>query len=735
MTSVWRQDPLTASRPALEGELVAEIAAELLASDLNAAPHVIGSLLRRLEGDAVTVRETCGALSPAQRAGQRMLPRLLPLVPSISACFDGLLLDPDDRLTLLVAGLSVTDNVEVLLRATGRAPDELLAGRLNELLAVSHGRFTLCDRRATIWLQHTTSALEIAHAHELLERTNRDLGDEDAALWHRASGALQRIPDAAAPLIEMALALSEAGHADRAFVVATEAAEHADGASCEWARAVAGAAAMSAGCFEDAAERLGPLSDADHALHAKALGIAVVAETNTHGMIAMIDPAEHRPRAADPGRWRDWARTASLAAVACAERGAPHEMRAWLAALREADARAGADGAVRDAAVALCWMLTGEVEAVEPSSGGPFSGTMVRALHAAVRGDIDEGLRILALAHARPTGETDPLIPGFERSPLADAYLAVVEALLRFWRGDVEAARELLGTASVRLPVGIPFAGLGVVLAQRLDIAVHGTPGPLARSLAATLPGGIRLDRLVDSGLSAYLGGAAEQAAIDVTLWHDRGAPEPALGIPGLDEVGPVARRPRVEPPETTRARLLLHRIRTLPESSWRREHDEIAETGRRLTSPFDRARVEALLGSTCLSRGDASAGRRHLRAASRLFEDAGALAWKDAVEARLARLTIALSAQSDPVTEPIAVIRDADPLAASRVAWETLLTEREIEVAMRVASGGENREIATALDVSVRTVEVHVGRLFDKLGVRNRVELAVLAHRTGRVF
>ena len=251
----------------------------------------------------------------------------------------------------------------------------------------------------------------------------------------------------------------------------------------------------------------------------------------------------------------------------------------------------------------------------------------------------------------------------------------------------------------------------------------------------ATLPGGIRLDRLVDSGLSAYLGGAAEQAAIDVTLWHDRGAPEPALGIPGLDEVGPVARRPRVEPPETTRARLLLHRIRTLPESSWRREHDEIAETGRRLTSPFDRARVEALLGSTCLSRGDASAGRRHLRAASRLFEDAGALAWKDAVEARLARLMIALSAQSDPVTEPIAVIRDADPLAASRVAWETLLTEREIEVAMRVASGGENREIATALDVSVRTIEVHVGRLFDKLGVRNRVELAVLAHRTGRVF
>ena len=43
------------------------------------------------------------------------------------------------------------------------------------------------------------------------------------------------------------------------------------------------------------------------------------------------------------------------------------------------------------------------------------------------------------------------------------------------------------------------------------------------------------------------------------------------------------------------------------------------------------------------------------------------------------------------------------------------------------------NRKIAETLDISVRTIEVHTGRVFAKLGVRNRVQLTVLAHRTAR--
>lgn len=51
----------------------------------------------------------------------------------------------------------------------------------------------------------------------------------------------------------------------------------------------------------------------------------------------------------------------------------------------------------------------------------------------------------------------------------------------------------------------------------------------------------------------------------------------------------------------------------------------------------------------------------------------------------------------------------------------------------MRAVTGASNREIADALLISVRTVEVHLGRVFAKLDVRTRVELTVLAHRTNR--
>ncbi|WP_396652588.1 helix-turn-helix transcriptional regulator [Microbacterium sp. Se5.02b] len=48
----------------------------------------------------------------------------------------------------------------------------------------------------------------------------------------------------------------------------------------------------------------------------------------------------------------------------------------------------------------------------------------------------------------------------------------------------------------------------------------------------------------------------------------------------------------------------------------------------------------------------------------------------------------------------------------------------------MHAIRGAANRDIAEALRVSVRTVEVHLGRVFTKLEVRSRVELTVLAHR-----
>jgi two-component system response regulator DctR len=49
------------------------------------------------------------------------------------------------------------------------------------------------------------------------------------------------------------------------------------------------------------------------------------------------------------------------------------------------------------------------------------------------------------------------------------------------------------------------------------------------------------------------------------------------------------------------------------------------------------------------------------------------------------------------------------------------------------VVDGLANKQIADTLGISVRTVEVHRARIFEKMGVRSAVELANLVHGTGR--
>ena len=59
-------------------------------------------------------------------------------------------------------------------------------------------------------------------------------------------------------------------------------------------------------------------------------------------------------------------------------------------------------------------------------------------------------------------------------------------------------------------------------------------------------------------------------------------------------------------------------------------------------------------------------------------------------------------------------------------------LTERELEVALAVGRGLSNAEIAAELYLSVPTVKAHVSRLFEKLDVTNRVQIAITVHDSG---
>ena len=79
------------------------------------------------------------------------------------------------------------------------------------------------------------------------------------------------------------------------------------------------------------------------------------------------------------------------------------------------------------------------------------------------------------------------------------------------------------------------------------------------------------------------------------------------------------------------------------------------------------------------------------------------------------------LSQSGRPTTPPI-----PEPIQA--------LSAREEQVLLLVAEGATNAAIAADLHLSVATVKTHVNSLLNKVGARNRVELAAFAFRSGRL-
>jgi DNA-binding NarL/FixJ family response regulator len=95
--------------------------------------------------------------------------------------------------------------------------------------------------------------------------------------------------------------------------------------------------------------------------------------------------------------------------------------------------------------------------------------------------------------------------------------------------------------------------------------------------------------------------------------------------------------------------------------------------------------------------------------------------------------------ADGDPMLSPSvtrSLIKQVAPPDSSRAnrAQQRLscLTERERDVALAVGRGLSNAEIAAELYLSVPTVKAHVSRLFEKLDVTNRVQIAIVVHDAG---
>jgi NarL family two-component system response regulator LiaR len=83
------------------------------------------------------------------------------------------------------------------------------------------------------------------------------------------------------------------------------------------------------------------------------------------------------------------------------------------------------------------------------------------------------------------------------------------------------------------------------------------------------------------------------------------------------------------------------------------------------------------------------------------------------------------------PVVARRVVNRLVSPASSEGEATE-LLSEREMEVLKLAATGVSNKEIAQQLFLSPRTVQVHLGNIFSKLGVASRTEAILYGLKRG---
>lgn len=127
----------------------------------------------------------------------------------------------------------------------------------------------------------------------------------------------------------------------------------------------------------------------------------------------------------------------------------------------------------------------------------------------------------------------------------------------------------------------------------------------------------------------------------------------------------------------------------------------ERATAGHRSSSmPFELGRTLLVLGAIQRRAAQRRAARDSLTEALTIFERLGAPLWAAKARAELARI-------------------------GGRTPSGQKLTPTETRIAQLVASGYTNREVASELVVAVHTVEAALTRIYAKLGVRSRTQLA----------
>jgi DNA-binding CsgD family transcriptional regulator len=333
-------------------------------------------------------------------------------------------------------------------------------------------------------------------------------------------------------------------------------------------------------------------------------------------------------------------------------------------------------------------------------------------------GRVDEARPLLLTQHARALAEGNE-----EARVMLCLFLAELEWLAGRWTEAAERAAEgieLAEQSGARLPYGALLSVLALVEASRGEVGAarsHAREGvDLCESMIETAYA--LQNRYVLGFLELSLGNPGEAVKHLSALGSDR----PVEGtkriafigdeIEALVQVGEIETA-RVLADELERRGHDLHRpvlvaiaarcraMAAVPGEVWpaASQLEGALEAFAALNLPFERARTLLVLGQVQRRAKQKRAARESLEQAADMFDALGAPLWAEKARAELGRIS-------------------------GRVRSDGL-TPTEQRIAELVAQGRSNKEVSAELFVTVKTVERNLSRIYEKLGVRSRTELA----------
>lgn len=714
-----------------------------LARRAGVAPAVAEALVGAVGGNPLALLEGPAELTPAQRAGREALPDLLPAGRRLTDAYAARLdrLPSATRAALLLAAAS-SDGACAPLRAALQPASLSVLGPAEDdgLIAVDERvvRFAHPEARAAIY--HAASPSDRRAAHRALAAAL----PPHARAWHLAVAADRPDETLAAALEQSAYDAVARGAPGTAFHALRRAAALTPDPARSTARTLsAGHLALLAGHPQSAlalASAVPPApDDATHADTQLLVGAATAQAGRPAEAYALLKAEADRIAPADPGRAAGLLTQAMITLMGSGpvDLIATDAARARVLSPPDADlvptvmeASARAVAGEHDAARRVLHERLDELRALDPA--GPGHQVIALAgmcLHWMEEQDQAVGLIAPAVQTLRERGAVTPL-----------AFPLVVLASVCCRRGDFRGAREFAQEAAALGEETIGDFLQALTLNTRAFVAAYLGEDDIctghalqARALCERL--GIYSHRAVSEqtlGMLALSKGELPAAIEHLERGREHrlryGAHDPGYMFNESDLTEAYARAGRLQD-----AARMLGELRAGAErtgGAWAaaavaryaallgpgEDIDAHLATAmaahERVDFIFEEARTQLIFGERLRRARRRADARTLLARAAATFRAQGAWRWADRAAAEL---VAAGGGAADP--------RGAGANGGADLVPE--LTAREREVCGLVAAGATNVEVAASLFLSPRTVEHHLSRIYRKLGVRSRSELA----------